>query len=94
LLILKATVVSPSIFNYVSLNTLIMTTEKLTFLQVLEKYLIYSEAFSQFNQLDEDDRKIIRPYIDSLKRQWEEELRCIRVQFHLPLAPPVLKIVL
>jgi hypothetical protein len=64
-----------------------MTTEKFTFLKVLEKYLIYSEAFSQYNQLDEEDKKIIKPYIDGLKKVWEEELRFIRVQFQLPLVP-------
>ena len=69
-----------------------MTIEKFTFLKVLEKYLIYSEAFSQFNQLDEEDKKIISPYIDSLKQQWEEELKCIRMQFNLPLPRPVAKI--
>ena len=66
-----------------------MTTEKLTFLRVLENYLMYSEALSQYNQLDEEDRKIVGPYIDSLKRKWQEELEHIRFRFTLHGFPSI-----
>lgn len=65
-----------------------MTTGKVTFLPVFHKYLIYAEAFSQYNRLnEEDDKKIIKPYIDRLKQQWQEELIGIRfkVTSSLPL---------
>lgn len=55
-----------------------MTTEKGTFVRVLQKYLHYAEAFSQYNQLYEEDKRVIKPYIDHLKQDWEDELKQIR----------------
>lgn len=57
-----------------------MTTEKITFVRVLQKYLHYAEVFSQYNQLNEEDKIIIKPYIDHLRRDWEDELNQIRAR--------------
>jgi len=62
-----------------------MTTQKFTFIRVFEIYLTYSEAYSQYNQLEEEDKKVIKPYLDHLKERWEEELRAVREQFTRPL---------
>jgi len=34
--------------------------------------------------LDEEDRKIIEPYIDHLKQQWQEELKYTCRELELP----------
>lgn len=41
---------------------------------VFDKYILYSEALSQYHTLDKEDQKIIEPYIMRLKELWQEEL--------------------
>ena len=59
-----------------------MITESISFITVFNKYVLYSEALSQYHTLDEEDQKIVAPYIRYLKERWEEELKQIRTRLH------------
>jgi hypothetical protein len=57
--------------------------------------VIYSEAFTQYNQLGAEDKKIINPYIDRLKQQWEEALKyscCVRYFNYWSIALIIIRI--
>lgn len=56
-----------------------MTTESISFIAVFERYILYSEALSQYLGLEEEDKKIVEPYILQLKESWQEELKQIKM---------------
>jgi len=59
-------------------------SDKLSYLSLFEKYISYSEAFLQYNRLNEQDRKIIEPYIRRLKEAWQNDLKALSVKNHVP----------
>jgi hypothetical protein len=61
-----------------------MYTRKISFLSVVDKYIQYSEAATQFYQMDKANRDIIAPYIEILKKAWQTELKAIRLQCRIP----------
>ena len=61
-------------------------TSEISFALVLEKYFIYSEVFSQYNKLEDEDRVIVEPYLETLKQAWQEELQTIESQLYIPLS--------
>jgi len=56
----------------------IMTTKSISFIAVFDKYIVYSEAISQYYALEEEDQKIIEPYIRRLKESWQDELKQVK----------------
>lgn len=63
-----------------------MTLQSISFTAILDKYIIYSEALSQYHSLEEEDQKIIEPYISRLKEAWQHELTLIKTRLS-ELAP-------
>jgi len=57
-----------------------MTTESISFIAVLDRYILYSETFSQYLKLEEEDKKIIEPYLLHLKNLWMEALALIKIR--------------
>ncbi len=47
--------------------------------------MLYSEAMSEYYRLEEEDQKIIEPYITRLKKLWQEELQHIKLTLHFPV---------
>lgn len=62
-----------------------MATETTSFITVLNKYILYSEALSQYHKLDEEDQKIVAPYIQQLKQRWQEELHLVQLKLNVRL---------
>lgn len=52
-----------------------MTRAQTSFRTVLEKYLLYADALKQYLNLEEEDKKVLEPYIHSLKQQWQQQLK-------------------
>ena len=57
-----------------------MATETISFLTVFDKYIVYSEALSQYHSLQEEDQTIIEPYIRRLKESWQQELNQVKLK--------------
>lgn len=57
---------------------------KISFVSVFDKYMRYSEAITQFYQLEKADRDIVAPYIEILKKAWQTELKVIKLQCRIP----------
>lgn len=78
--ILKVVMALPQTSVFGSSKFIIMTTESISFMPVLNKYILYSEAMSQYCTLEEEDKKIIEPYITRLKELWQDELQHIKLK--------------
>lgn len=68
-----------------------MNAIKISFTSVMNKYFLYADAVTQFNQLRQDDRQIIAHYIELLKRAWQEELEDLKRQNYIPKEIIILK---
>jgi hypothetical protein len=63
-----------------------MTSERISFTGAYNRYLHYSETLSQYHSLEEEDQKIIEPYVKHLKEEWQRELQTIKLKLDkLPL---------
>lgn len=67
-----------------------MDSPFINFQVILDKYLLYAEARSQYNRLEMDDQKIIGPYLESLKKAWQEELQGFKGLQYIPTKVKIL----
>ena len=80
--ILKAFIVSSQSLVWTGVKHLFMTKELINFNPIFEKYLRYTEAARQYQELDPEDQEAYGPYLIQLRFEWEQELRTIKLQVH------------